>query len=81
MQLSSWWLRDGTFLRLKQAEIGYTFPDKLAHKAQLSSLRLYVSGSNLFLLSKFDMWDVEMGGNGLGYPLQRVFNVGLNLTF
>ena len=81
MQLSSWWLRDGTFLRLKQAEIGYTFPDKLAHKAQLSSLRLYVSGSNLFLLSKFDMWDVEMGGNGLGYPLQRVYNIGLNVTF
>ena len=81
MQLSTWWLRTGSFLRMKQAEMGYTIPDDLASKMQLSSLRFYLSGSNLFLLSKFNMWDVEMGGNGLGYPLQRVFNVGLNLTF
>lgn len=81
MQLSSWWLRDGSFLRMKQAEIGYTLPDRLAGKMSLSSLRFYLSGSNLFNLSRFKLWDVEMGGNGLGYPLQRVFNLGLNLTF
>jgi hypothetical protein len=47
----------------------------------MSSLRFYVSGTNLFLLSKFKMWDVEMAGDGLGYPLQRVFNIGVNVTF
>lgn len=81
MQLSTWWLRDGTYLRMKQAEIGYTLPKKLTDKYLLSSFRVYLSATNLFQISKFDLWDVEMGGNALGYPLQRVFNLGLNLTF
>lgn len=81
MQLSTWWLRDGSFLRLKQTEIGYTLPEKLSSKANIQTLRFYLSGTNLFLLSKFDLWDVEMGGNGLGYPLQKVFNLGVNITF
>jgi hypothetical protein len=74
-------MRDGSFLRLKQVEIGYSIPGKWQEKLYLSNLRFYVSGTNLFLLSKFKLWDVEMAGNGLGYPIQRVFNVGLNLTF
>ena len=81
MQLSTWWLRDGSFIRVKQVEAGYTLPKNITEKMYLSSLRIYLSGSNLFQLSKFKLWDVEMGGNGLGYPLQRVFNIGLNLTF
>lgn len=79
-QKSTWWLRDGTFLRMKSAEIGYTLPQSIATKARLQNLRLYVSGTNLFNISKFDLWDTEMGGDGLGYPLQRVFNVGLQVT-
>lgn len=80
---STWWQRDGSFLRLKQAEIGYTLSDKLAwpKKLKISSLRFYLSGSNLLLFSKFKLWDVEMAGKGIGYPLQRVFNVGFNITF
>ena len=81
MQLSTWLLRDGSFIRMKQFEVGYSLPKDIANKMLLSSFRMYVSGSNLFILSKFNLWDVEMGGNGLGYPLQRVFNVGLNLTY
>jgi hypothetical protein len=69
------------FLRLKSAEIGYTLPQKLAAKIKLSSCRFYLSGTNLLLFSNFKIWDVEMGGNGLGYPLQRVANLGINLTF
>jgi TonB-linked SusC/RagA family outer membrane protein len=82
MQTSTWWMRDGGFLRLKSAEIGYSIPDALAQKLKLSSCRFYVSGTNLLLLySKFNIWDIEMGGSGLNYPLQRVVNLGLNLTF
>jgi TonB-linked SusC/RagA family outer membrane protein len=80
-QPSSWFMRDGSFLRLKQAEIGYTIPGEWQRKLRISNLRFYVSGSNLFLLSKFKLWDVEMAGEGLGYPIQRVFNIGLNLSF
>ena len=80
-QRSTWFMRDGTFLRLKQAEIGYTLPGKWKEKIHLNNLRIYLSGTNLLLFSKFKTWDVEMGGNGLGYPLQKVFNLGINMSF
>src|SRR5690606_5750960 len=76
MQTSTWFMRDGTFLRLKQAEIGYSLPDRLIQRIQLSKLRVYLSGTNLVSWSKFKLWDVEMAGNGLGYPVQRVDNFG-----
>jgi TonB-linked SusC/RagA family outer membrane protein len=78
---STHWLRNGAFVRLKQAEIGYTLPERLTKKAFINSLRFYVSGTNLYLWSKFKMWDPEMAGNGLGYPVQRVINFGVNLNF
>jgi hypothetical protein len=81
IQTSTWFMRDGSFLRLKQAEIGYTIPKSWGEKIHLSNFRVYVSGTNLLLFSKFKLWDVEMAGNGLGYPIQRVFNFGVNLTF
>jgi hypothetical protein len=74
-------MHDASFLRLKSAEIGYTLPERLAKKVLLSNLRVYVSGTNLVRWSPFTFWDPEMGGNGLGYPLQRVFNVGVNVGF
>jgi TonB-linked outer membrane protein, SusC/RagA family/TonB-dependent outer membrane receptor, SusC/RagA subfamily, signature region len=78
---STWFMRDGSFLRLKQMEFGYTVPNRFTEKMRMNSLRFYVSGSNLLLFSKFKMWDVEMAGEGLGYPVQRVINLGINLTF
>ena len=80
-QASTWWLRDGSYLRLKTAEIGYTFTYRWMKKARIDSLRIYISGTNLFTLSNFKLWDVEMGGNGLNYPIQRVFNLGINVNF
>jgi TonB-linked SusC/RagA family outer membrane protein len=80
-QTSTWWMRDGDFLRLKSAEIGYSIPQKAANRIKLGSCRFYLSGANLLLFSKFKLWDIEMGSSGLGYPLQRVFNVGANVTF
>ncbi len=78
---STWFMRDASFLRLKQMELGYTVPKRFSEKIGMNNFRLYVSGSNLLLFSKFKMWDVEMAGNGLGYPIQRVVNFGLNFTF
>lgn len=80
-QKSTWWLRNGAFLRLKSAEIGYSLPKAVCRKLYLSNLRIYLSGTNLLTFSKFKLWDVEMGGNGLGYPIQRVYNVGVQLDF
>ncbi|MGN7786397.1 SusC/RagA family TonB-linked outer membrane protein [Niabella sp. 22666] len=80
-QTSTWFMRDGTFLRLKQAELGYTLPTKLQSKIKTTNFRIFVNGSNLLTFSRFKLWDVEMAGNGLGYPVQRVFNIGLNVNF
>ncbi|MGC3978482.1 MAG: TonB-dependent receptor [Paludibacteraceae bacterium] len=78
---NTWFMRNGSFLRLKQVEIGYNFSKSIIKKAKIETLRLYLSGTNLLSFSAFKDWDVEMAGNGLGYPLQRVFNIGLNITF
>jgi TonB-linked SusC/RagA family outer membrane protein len=81
IQNSTWWMRDGSFLRLKSVEIGYSLPDKVASKIFMNGLRIYFSGTNLLTFSKFKMWDPEMGGNGLGYPIQQVYNFGIQLSF
>jgi TonB-linked SusC/RagA family outer membrane protein len=79
-QTSTWWMHDGSFMRLKTVELGYTLPAKLAKKLHMQSLRLYVTGNNLLTFSSFKLWDPEMGSNGLGYPIQRVYNIGINVN-
>ena len=74
-------MQDGSFLRLISVEVGYSFPHKWIKKAFLSKLRIYYSGTNLLTFSKFDLWDPEMAGNGLGYPIQRVHNIGIQVGF
>lgn len=79
--VSTWWMRDGSFLRLKQLEFGYTLPQKFTQKARIDNLRFYVQGNNVLCWSKFKLWDPELAGEGLNYPIQRTFNIGLNVTF
>lgn len=78
---STWFMQDATFIRLKSAEFGYTLPQSAIKKVGLTNLRVYLSGTNLLSFGKFKLWDPEMAGNGLGYPVQRVINVGLNIGF
>jgi TonB-linked SusC/RagA family outer membrane protein len=69
---STFWLRDGSFLKLRSAELGYNY--KFA--------RIFLSGYNLLTFSKFKKWDPEQGGgNGLGYPTQTIVNLGAQLRF
>lgn len=78
-QNSTFWLRDGSFLRLKSAEIGYTY----------KFLRAFITGENLLTFSPFKHWDAELGGadlagaggNGLKYPNLRVGTIGIQMTF
>lgn len=80
-QISTWWMRDGAFLRLKSVELGYKLPESISDKLRLANTRFYLSGFNLFSISKFKLWDVEMGGNGLNYPIQKVINFGVQASF
>lgn len=77
-ETSTWWMRNGSFLRLKNVELGYTFTNM--EKFKIKNARLYFSASNLFIMSQFKMWDAEMRGNGLNYPLQTVYNFGFQFN-
>lgn len=78
---SDWWLRDGSFLRLKNLEIGYTLPKSLLGKSSVKSLRFYVAANNLLTFSGFKLWDPEKGSHdGAGYPLNRVITLGFNIN-
>jgi len=80
-QRSTWFMRNGSFMRLKDIECGYSLPKNLLKKSRIESLRVYYSGTNLLTFSNFKLWDPEMGGNGLAYPIQKTHNVGLQLSF
>ena len=82
-QNSTWWQRSGAFLRLKNAEIGYSLPKSVTDKLLLRSLRVFLSGENLLTFSPdIKYWDPETGSqDGRGYPLMRTVNLGLNINF
>lgn len=78
---STWFMRDGAFLRLKSLEIGYTLPSNFLKKLHFSNIRFYLNGTNLLSFSRFKLWDIEMGGNGLGYPIQKSYSIGAVVSF
>lgn len=85
---SDLYVYDGSYLRLKNIELGYTLPQSLTQKVFINRLRLYVSAENLFTFTKYHGFDPEIssGGTSLGvdygvYPQARVWRVGFNLEF
>lgn len=80
LQNSTWWLRNGDFMRLKSLEIGYTIPASVSKRLHMSNCRFYFNGLNLITWSSFKTWDPELGGNAFTYPIQKVFNVGINVN-
>ena len=81
-QLSTYWQRDMSFLRQKDAEIGYTLPESMTKKWGLSKIRFYIHGKNLVTFSDFKLWDPEVNANyGNVYPLIRTFAIGANVNF
>lgn len=82
VQTSDYWTRDMSFLRLKNAELGYTFPKGWTRKAGIQAFRLYISGTNLLTFSKFKLWDPELDtACGTKYPITRNVSLGLNINF
>lgn len=78
---SDLWLRDASYIRLKNIEIGYSFPTDLVKKAHIGSLRLFMSGYNLLTFDDFKVSDPESEPDGTTYPLIKVINVGLKVGF
>lgn len=80
-QDSDLWLRDASYVRLKNIELGYSFPKQLLQKIHINSLRLSVSGYNLLTFSDLDFCDPESNANGRAYPLIKIVNFGLKVGF
>lgn len=82
---STFWLRSDAYVKLKNVQIGYTLPRALLSTLKIQSVRIYVSGNNLFSIDSFGpSFDPEQGASsstGHGYPIQRVLNFGANVTF
>ncbi len=71
-----------SFLRLKNAELGYTLPKNVSNRFGVSAIRFYALGVNLATISNFKLWDPELGtNNGSAYPLMKTVNFGLNINF
>lgn len=82
---STWYLENGSYVRLKNVTLGYALPDAITQKLNINSLRLYITGQNVFTWTKYSGFDPEVGmdqyGVDLGrYPVARAFMFGINLT-
>ena len=80
---STWWVKNGAFLRLQTLQVSYDFVrSKWLKYVGMSNLNVYFIGYNLWTISKFDMWDVELGdGKGAQYPLTKTYNFGIKCSF
>lgn len=79
---SSWWVKDGSYLRLKNLQLTYKIPSKVLSKSGIDNISVYLAGTNLVTFSAFKYIDPENPGINNGYyPQQRTYSIGLNLTF
>ncbi len=86
LQVSDYWIRNASFLRVKNVQVGYTLPQSLCNKIGLSNMRVYLSGQNLFTFNSFYKgWDPENEiGTGDGpsyYPINSIYSFGFNFKF
>lgn len=79
---STWWLKDMSFIRLKNVELGVTLPKEWTKRLGISNIRLFARGSNLLTFSEFKLWDPELETtDGLKYPIMKSASMGFNINF
>ncbi|MEO6932254.1 MAG: TonB-dependent receptor, partial [Chitinophagaceae bacterium] len=77
---SDFWLYDASYVKLKNLQVGYTIPQRIVSKAFITRARVYVSGENLLLITKYPGLDPEIGA-GIGYPTMKQMALGVTLSF
>ncbi|MDE5941324.1 MAG: TonB-dependent receptor [Muribaculaceae bacterium] len=78
---SSYWMRDMSYVRLKNLEFGYSLPKDLLSRIHFENVRFFLQGANLLTFSSFKLWDPEMGSeNGEKYPLTRSVTLGVQIN-
>lgn len=81
-ETSTWWLKNTSYLRLKNIELSYTLPDRWMKRIHINNARIFIQGVNLLTFSKFKLWDVELGdGRGAKYPNIGSVSLGINFNF
>ncbi|MBN2806586.1 MAG: TonB-dependent receptor [Prolixibacteraceae bacterium] len=88
-RISDWYVEDGSYVRLKAMQLGYTLPESFTQRFGIERLRVYVGGRNLVTWTNYSGLDPETGGNdptyfgvdGGSYPQPKMYNVGVNVTF
>lgn len=84
LRISDFYIEDGSYLRLKNIQLGYTFNSNFTRKAYIKKMRIFISSQNLFTFTKYSGLDPEVGGWGIDsgiYPQLRTYLLGLNLQF
>ena len=78
---STYFMKECWFLRCTSITLAYSLPRKLLDRWKMSDVKFTVSTNNPFVISDFDVWDVELGENGFNYPIQKTYSVGLSVSF
>lgn len=80
-RFSSYFIENGSYLKFRNAQLGYTLPKNLTDKIKLERLRFYVSGQNLFTIKSHSFTGFDPENSGYAYPIPTTFTLGLNATF
>jgi len=78
---STWWMKDGSFMRLRQASLSYSFITPQMKRKGISSLQVYGAATNLLTFTKFKLWDPELGNNSAKYPYPKTVTIGVRAQF
>ena len=78
---STYFMRECRFLRCTALELAYNLPLGLRKKLRMQNVKFFARANNPFLISNFKLWDVELGGNGFNYPIQKTYAMGVNISF
>ncbi|MDR2086001.1 MAG: TonB-dependent receptor [Dysgonamonadaceae bacterium] len=78
---STYWLRNGAYLRFKTLEVGYTVPKRITTAWHVGNIRFHFIGSNLFVWDYLKIWDPELSsGKGMDYPISKTFTLGMTIS-
>jgi len=80
-RFSTYFVENGSYLKLRNAQFGYTLPESISSRIRMQRFRAYVSGQNLFTIASKDFTGVDPENTGFGYPKPISFTFGINATF
>lgn len=80
-RFSTYFMREVKFLRCQSLELGYNLSSRVVKKLDLERVKFFVRTNNPFVISNFDLWDIELGSDGFNYPIQRTYSIGVNVSF